>query len=119
MPEYAPGFQITSRITDISERMRLLEERINQIRDKLNVVDKTLIDKSLALKEGTRKLEIQIDEIRKNIKTLSDTMQNVIKELDHCARAEDLKVLEKYVNMIDPTRLVTREEVQRIIEESK
>jgi len=42
---------------------------------------------------------------------------DIIKELDIFAKKEQLKVLEKYINLWNPLNFVTTKEVEKIIEE--
>ena len=42
-------------------------------------------------------------------------IRKIAKDLENTAKMHDVKVLEKYINLLDPTRIVTREDVIRIV----
>ena len=43
-------------------------------------------------------------------------MKHLLKELELFARREDVKFLEKYINLWNPLKLVTESDVERMIE---
>jgi chromosome segregation ATPase len=109
-------FQMMSKnISETGGRLRLLEERNDQLRQKFKIIDENLINKTTDLKESVEESDAKIEEIRRDIKQLKETIEHIVKELDNVATHQELKVLEKYINMIDPTRFLTKEEVIRII----
>jgi len=58
-----------------------------------------------------------INEIRKEIHEIKDKLILLIKELQSVARKEEVKVLEKYINLWSPIKFVTQNEVEQIINE--
>jgi len=50
---------------------------------------------------------------------LREKIDELTKEIHSAARAEDLKVLSKYVDLFSPIHFVTREEAKKMIEERK
>jgi uncharacterized protein YoxC len=106
---------ISKTISGMSGRVRLLEERTDQLRQKAKIIDENMIDKTDHLKEEITKTNARIDELIKEIKVVKENMERLIKEIGNVATVQDVKVLEKYINMIDPTRFLTKEEVVRIV----
>lgn len=119
MPKKQTGeefFQMMSKnISETGGRLRLLEERNDQLRQKFKIIDENLINKTTDLKESVEENNAKVEEIRREIKQLKESIEHMIKELDNVATHQELKVLEKYINMIDPTRFLTKEEVIRLI----
>jgi uncharacterized protein (DUF342 family) len=103
--------------SELNERTRLLEERNKQLMQKLQVIDETAIKKINDLRNKLTNLEGQITELRKDFEETKDILRRVVKELSQSAKISDVKVLEKYINMVDITRLVTKEDVFRYVEE--
>jgi hypothetical protein len=119
MPKKQTGedfFQVMSKnITETGGRLRLLEERTDQLRQRFKIIDENLINKTTDLKESIAENDAKTEEAIREIKELKETVEHMIKELDNVATRQELKVLEKYINMIDPTRFLTKEEVVRLI----
>jgi DNA repair exonuclease SbcCD ATPase subunit len=105
------------RISELNERTRLLEERNKQLMQKLQVIDETMIKKINDIRNKIKNLESQITETRKDSEEIKEIVRRIVKDLGQTAKLSDVKVLEKYINMVDITRIVTKEDVFRYIEE--
>ena len=55
----------------------------------------------------------EINDLRKTIKNVEDTIHHIIKELELTAKKQEINIIEKYVSMMDPTRYVTKEEFEK------
>jgi len=55
------------------------------------------------------------EEIKETLEIIKETSRNLVKEMSFFARKEQLKVLEKYINMWNPLNFVTKEEVLELI----
>jgi predicted nucleic acid-binding Zn-ribbon protein len=112
-----PQIDITRKIGDLSERARLIEERLKQTREKMQVLDETFSSKVRDLKDAISDLNVQISTMRKELDEVKEIVRKVVKELGNTAKLSDVKVLEKYINLIDITRFITKEDVEEIVEE--
>ena len=108
---------LMKKFGELSERTRLIEERMKQTRDKLQVLDETFSSKINDLKEATSNFEGMINDIKKEFSETKEILRRVVKELNSTAKLSDVKVLEKYISMVDITRIVTKEDVKEIVEE--
>jgi predicted nucleic acid-binding Zn-ribbon protein len=108
---------VTKKISELSERVRLLEQKLNTTRQKIQVVDENMLIKSRDLKDEIKKLNIGTKEMKRNLMEMNDALQHIIKMVNESAKNRDLKVLEKYINMIDPTRFLTKKDVINIVKE--
>ena len=106
---------IVSRMNDLNTRLRLTEERINHNKERLRVYDDQMLDNKKELSKEVENLGEDIIELRKNIKNLNDTIHHIIKELELTAKKQDINVIEKYVDMMVPTRYVTKEELKLLL----
>jgi len=105
------------RFTELNERTRLLEERGKQLMQKIQVVDETSMKKISDLRDKMQSIESQINGLRKEFEESKELLRRVVKDLEQAAKLSDVKVLEKYINMMDITRLLTKEDVLKILEE--
>ena len=101
---------------ELSERSRLLEERMKQTRERMQVLDETFSNKIKDLKDATVHLEEQIISIRKEIVETREIVRKMGKDLESAAKVNDVRVLERYINMIDISRLVTRDDIEEVVE---
>ena len=108
---------ITSDVNTLSRRLRLLEEGFTNLRRFFQITEDNAIAKNKYYSAEIKTLTSDINEIRKEIQELKDKLLLVIKELQVVARKEEVKVLEKYINLWNPIKFVTQNEVEQIINE--
>ena len=110
-----PDFQPVSN----DERVRILESRYSLMRDRLFLINQNMINEYRKL---NKELKISYDEI-KNIKQelneIKSLLRNVVNEMQNFAKKEDVKVIEKYMELINPLNSITEEEVRKIIRGEK
>ncbi len=93
----------------------MVEQRINQNRERLSIYDDQLLNLKKEVGKELDEINDSIMELRKSIKNIEDTIQHIIRELESTAKKQDINVIEKYVNMMDPTRYVTKEELKELL----
>ena len=107
-----------SILTNVDRRLRMLEERFINLRRRTQVADQNMLktkkDISKELKAGSE----EIKEVRMQINDIKEKFRIFVNELRGYATREDFKVLEKYVNLWEPIRFVSRNEVEHLIKES-
>jgi len=105
------------RLSELGERTRLLEERLKQTRERLQVIDETNMNKIKELRERLSSLSEELSGFRKNLDDTKEIVRRIAKDMTSMARTSDVKVLEKYMNMLDITRIATKEDVLRIVKD--
>ena len=117
-PQAIPDISgITEDVSTLSRRLRLLEEGFTNLRRFFQVTEENMISKNKHVSAEIKTLTSDINEIRKEIQELKDKLILVIRELQTVARKEEVKVLEKYINLWNPIKFVTQNEIEQIINE--
>lgn len=105
----------SGKIAELNERVRMLETRVKQIRENQRVLSENMLTKTEELRNMIRELNFKMEEMKGQVKALQDIVKAFSKEIENVARVQDVKVLEKYINLIDPTRFLTKDEALRLI----
>ena len=114
----APEFSdVNEDMNTLSRRLRLLEEGFANLRRFFQITEENIIAKNKHYSAEIKTISSDIMEIRKEMQELRDKLGLVIRELQTVARREEVKVLEKYINLWNPIRFVTHNEVESIINE--
>lgn len=108
---------LSSQVNNLSRRLRMIEERFTNIRNKMEVDEKNMLTFHKKVNSEFKTLNSEITEIRNEIKDMRQEMSMIIKELRLSAKKEDVKVLEKYIEIWQPLNFVTRKEVEKIVRE--
>lgn len=105
-----------SAANELNTRVRILEGKYSLTRERMIVINQNMLDHYKKMSGEIKVLREEITEIKDSLNLLKDTIKNVVKELQLLARKEELKVLEKYINMWNPLNVMTKEEVEELIE---
>ena len=111
--------QETNAQNEIVGRLRINESKITALRERLLVTDINMIDEYKRLSEEIKNINSEIMEIKNAMQSLKETMQDIIKNIERFASVEDVKVLERYINVWNPLNFVTEKEVRQLIQENK
>lgn len=102
-------------LNNLNTRTRILEGRYNLTRERMLVVNHNMIDHYKSLQGDMKSINEDIKDIKEALETIKETMRSVVQEMQFFARKEQLKVLEKYINLWDPIKFVTEEEVEELV----
>ena len=104
-------------LNEVITRLRSLESKYNLITEKILVVNKNMIDEYKLVSRHLKAIESELKELKLEMNKIKEVIKDIAKETESYARKENVKVLEKYINLIDPLKFATEEDVKRIIEE--
>ena len=103
--------------SDLSRRVRTLEERLRASRERLDIVDDSVHDTLQKVNDDVLDLKNELLEVNTVLEEFRKTLQQIIKQLSIFARKGDVLALEKYVDLMDPSRYLTKSEIVSLIEE--
>jgi len=104
--------------SDVSfqKRVRLVEERFEGISKRLEVLEQNSLSHFRRMKTQIANLEKDIGSVKSTIKDLNDTIKLMIEEFKGFAKKGDVSEVQKYVELFDPMKFVTEEEINFIID---
>ena len=108
---------LSQELTNLSTRMRVLEERNSNMKKKQEIVEHNMLSHRKQYSQEVELLKEEIDEIRRQIKEIESRIIMIIKELRMSANKEDVDGLKKYVELWEPVKFVTQNQVEKIVEE--
>ena len=111
----APDPGIRDEMVNIDRRLRVLEEGLTNMRRRFQVTEQNMLSKNRHFSTEIKTINSEINELKKEIMEIKERMLMMIKELQECAKKEEVKVLEKYINMWEPVNFVTKKDVEDIV----
>ncbi len=112
-----PDAPITADISTLSTRIRLAEEKINNINRKLELLESNFVSSNKKNTETLRVANSDILELKREIQLLTDKLELVIRELKLTAGKDELNTIKRYLELWNLTRFVSRAEIDKIVEE--
>jgi len=118
LPPELEDFQkkIGAQISDIASRLKLAEQRVDNLRSHLELVDSSLIEKHKAAISEIRDMQDGMRSLRADMDMLKDLTERLGKRMEALASREEVKVLQRYVEMWQPLQFVTRAEVKTLVQ---
>ncbi|MBL7147802.1 MAG: hypothetical protein ISS82_03180 [Nanoarchaeota archaeon] len=104
---------------DVMGRVRIIESKYIDLRERLLVVNQNMVQGYKNLSTEIKLLNEDIRELKSDLFEIKESMHKIVHELQFFASKNDLKVLEKYINMWNPLNFVTEEEVIELIKKQR
>ena len=111
MPDFQP--------IGADERVRVLESRYSLMRDRLFLINQNMISEYKKLNKDIKFLSDEVKDVKQDLTEIKSLMRNFINELQGFAKKDDLKVVQKYLEIINPVNFMTEEDVKKIIRGEK
>lgn len=111
--------EMMGRIDTNTRRIRTIEQRIDALNLRVKALEEKIIDDMENLKKKFDQLFMDMKAISENLVKFRAEVQRVNKDLERVAKKSELKELESLLELYNPikSKFVTREEVERIVEE--
>ncbi len=103
----------------VNRRITVVEERLETIRSHIDILDKNIIEKHKSNLGAIERIETDMRSLRADIQQTNELMQRLVKRSQEFATREEVKVLEKYINIWQPLKFTTKEDVLDIIKRNK
>ena len=108
---------ISSILLSLDSRVRSSETRNLLLKERIEITDRKMIREYKKTLNEIKDINLEVKQIKNDILNIKDALKKVTKELDLFARKENLKILEKYLQIWDPMKFVTQDELKEIIKE--
>lgn len=116
-PPQQPDTGMTEQVNLMAARMRVGEERYSELRKKSLVVEQNMLANNKKAMNEIKSLQTEISELRRSITAIEDKIITIIKELRLTARKEDIDVMKRYLDLWDPVKFITNDQVEKIVDE--
>ena len=107
---------MSSVLSDVISRLRILENRYELFGERLLVVNKNMIEEYRKLRDGIQNQNEEVKKLKADIFNVKETVRQLFKELQFFAKKEDFKALDKYIKLWDPMGFCTEEDVKLIVQ---
>lgn len=108
---------IIATLIQLGKRLQIVEERLDNLRDHLEILDNNLRENSKSQTEKINSIWETLKEFQEQLKENTELFHRLADRIELFATKEQVKVLERYINMWNPLDGVTRKEVEEIVDE--
>ena len=107
---------ISQVLSDIVNRIRSLESKYNVLGERMLIVNENMISQFKKNKGEARVTSQEIKDIKAELFQTRGSFMDLTKQMEFFATKENIKVLEKYINLWDPFKFVTEKELEKKLE---
>lgn len=111
------GSDIVKNIVELRESFKILDQRLSQLKDTIRMVDQNNLEKYKEIKESLQTLMADQSINKTKILEMEDALERMNGQLDKFAKSQDIKILDKYLEFIDPSRFLSKDDVIKIVDE--
>jgi hypothetical protein len=111
------GTDIVKNVVELRESMKIFDQRLSQLKDTIRMVDQNNLDKYKEIKEALQGLMSDMSNNKTKLLEVEDAMDRLERQTEKFAKLQDIKVLDKYLEFIDPSRFLSKDDVIKIVDE--
>ncbi len=116
--EAADSSSLNRNIGEIERRLRALEEKYSNLERRSQVTEENMLSGNRKMKTEIKMNSEELSELKAQIADANEKIKAVVRELQGFARSEDVDVIRKYLNLLEPLGFVTQNEVDRIVKQA-
>jgi hypothetical protein len=106
---------VSGLVKDLMRRVRVLEERYASIRKNIQVNEQNMLAINKSLTTEMRALSMELGDVKQSVHSVKEEMRLIVNELRETVKKDEIKVLEKYIQLWEPLNFVSHEEMQRFV----
>lgn len=106
----------SEQFANLISRFRLLEERQGNLQRKVHLMEENMLSSTKDTKTEIKLLHSELDEIKHQIKDFNEFVSKISSTLEDLATREEVKLVERYVNLLDPTNFISRKQLEREVD---
>lgn len=117
-PAEATAQQMPAMGADVAERLRMMEERYSNLRQKVQVLDQNMLGTTKKTTTTVQAFEQELDQMKHDLEEMKTKMMLIIKELKVTAKTDELETVKRYMEYWQPIEFATKEQVKKMIEDA-
>ena len=103
-------------VKDLMRRVRVLEERYSSIRKNIQVNEQNVLATNKKMKTEVETVNLDLSDLKQSIREMNENIVLIVKELRETVKKEEVKVLEKYIELWEPLNFVSHDEMERYVD---
>lgn len=111
--------QLQFLLTDLSTRIRDIEERNNSMRERLMLLGQNLLDTRQKVEEKLSEIEKQNSQINSEIKKMKSLAEEISSEMNNFVRKDEIILVERMLKDFQPLEFMRRKDVEEMFAEMK
>ena len=103
-------------LIDLNSRVRALEKKQIELKEKVLVINRNMLEEFKAILNEIKDITKDLKDIKDSTAKFQGTIKQIVNEMDSFASKDQMKALEKYINLWNPLNFITEGEARNLIE---
>lgn len=104
------------QFANLISRFRLVEDRQGNLQRKVHLLEENMLSSQKEIKTELKVLHSELTDLKRSIKEFEDFTEKLSGTLENLATREEVKLIERYVNLLDPTNFISRKQLEHEVE---
>lgn len=102
---------------NLSGDVMLLKERLDAVRERIGILEDNLLETKRGFMSDKKQILEDLSSLKINLNKLINEINRLSEKLSEFASKQQVMVLERYINLLNPMSFITRAEVNTLIEQ--
>ncbi|UCD06920.1 MAG: hypothetical protein JSW41_03735 [Candidatus Aenigmatarchaeota archaeon] len=113
--------ELVDRTNSNTQRLRVLEQRSEVLSSRANTIEQEILNLNRHIQRVMLSIDTKTKKIEDRVRKSEGILKEVVKQMKKLATTSKISELEQLIEIYNPikSQFMTREEVERIIEEKK
>lgn len=118
MVENQQNTQIQFLLTDLSTRIKDVEERNSSLRERIILLSQNTINLKEGMEERMGEIEKKQNLLNMDMKKMKSMLDNILSEINNFTRKEEIILVERMLKDFQPLEFVRRKDVEEMINDA-
>jgi seryl-tRNA synthetase len=109
--------RISKSVNNIAASLRILEERYSTLRNKNQVSEQNIIELEKEVTNDIKLLSEDMVELKRELADVKEKLRLISAEMEKLVNKNEFRIMERYLDMWQPMNFVTKDELNRLLEE--
>ena len=108
---------LTYVLADMNNRIRSLENKYSLFGERLLIVNQNMIEEYKKVMKEMKAIDADVQRMKAELAETRSVIKSAVSEMDLFARKDQVRVLEKYLDLWSPMHFVTEDQVNQLVEQ--
>jgi len=108
--------ELAATVNGLARTVKIIEDKYYNLRKKVQINEENALSQNKKISDEVKIIQSDILEIKRDVDDIKGKIRLIVKELKLTAKSEDIKVVEKYLDLWEPVEFITRNEAKKMIE---
>ena len=118
-PEVELFGKISKNVNNVAASLRILEERYSNLRNRSQVSEQSTIELEKEVTKDIKMLTEELIDLKRDLNDIREKLGLISAEMTNLVNKNEFKVMERYLDMWQPMNFVTRNELNKLLEQKE